>query len=303
MELGMIGLGKMGSNMTRRLLNNGHRMVIYDRHEENTSPLEAMGAFAAQSMDDMANHLSTPRAVWIMVPAGQPTEDAVNSLAGMLSSGDTIVDGGNSYYKDSLRRAKTLEAKGISLLDIGVSGGVWGLEEGYCLMAGGDEEAYRRLEPVLKSLAPSENRGFGRVGPSGSGHFVKMVHNAIEYGMMEAYAEGYELMQKKEGFNLDLHQVSEIWQYGSVIRSWLLDLASAALEADPGLDQLESYVADSGEGRWAVQESLELDVPLPVVTLALQARFRSRQNNPFSGRMLAALRQQFGGHKVHSRDE
>ena len=303
MQLGMIGLGKMGSNMTRRLLSGNHNVVIYDRQEEHMSPLATEGAQAARSMDELVGHLAAPRTIWLMLPAGEPTEDTVNLLAEMLASGDTVVDGGNSNYKDSMRRAEALKMKGISLLDVGVSGGIRGLKEGYCLMAGGDEGAYQRLEPALKSLAPTETLGFGRVGPSGAGHFVKMVHNAIEYGMMEAYAEGFELMQKKEEFDLDLHHVSAIWEDGSVIRSLLLELATAALKADPNLEQLQSYVADSGEGRWAVEESLDLDVPLPVVTLALQARFRSRQDNPFAGRMLAALRQQFGGHAVHTKND
>ena len=233
-----------------------------------------------------------------MVPAGEATETTINALAECMSPGDTVIDGGNSNYKDSMRRAGALATLGISFLDAGTSGGVWGLAEGYSLMVGGDEEAYRRLEPVFQSLAPAPDRGYGRVGPAGSGHFVKMVHNGIEYGLMQAYAEGFELMRAKTDFELDLAQVSQIWRSGSVVRSWLLDLTAAALEEDPGLETIQAYVEDSGEGRWTVQEGVELSVPLPVISLALQARFRSRQEQPFGARLLAAMRNQFGGHAV-----
>jgi 6-phosphogluconate dehydrogenase len=233
-----------------------------------------------------------------MVPSGDPTESTINTLADQLSPGDTILDGGNSYYKDSMRHATILSQKGVRFLDVGTSGGIWGLKEGYCLMVGGDPEAYHRLEPVFRTLAPSSSTGYGHVGPSGAGHFVKMVHNGIEYGMMQAYAEGFELMEAKSEFNLDLHHIAEIWRYGSVVRSWLLDLAEAALKDDPTLDRIEAYVEDTGEGRWAVLESVELAVPTPVITQSLQARFRSRQERPFAARLLTALRQQFGGHAV-----
>ncbi|MFC1913595.1 phosphogluconate dehydrogenase (NAD(+)-dependent, decarboxylating), partial [Chloroflexota bacterium] len=242
--------------------------------------------------------LSSPRAVWLMVPSGEPTESTIQALAAAISSGDIVIDGGNSNYKDSMRRASALAKKGIKFLDVGTSGGIWGLKEGYCLMIGGDRAAFHIMEPVFQRLAPSPEQGYGYVGPSGSGHFVKMVHNGIEYGMMQSYAEGFELMQAKGELELDLHQIAEIWRYGSVVRSWLLDLAAAALAEDPTLAGIQAHVEDSGEGRWTVQESIDLGVPIPVITQSLQARFRSRQAQPFSAKMLAALRQQFGGHKV-----
>jgi 6-phosphogluconate dehydrogenase len=233
-----------------------------------------------------------------MVPAGEPAESTINVLSSLLSAGDVIIDGGNSNYKDSMRRAESLAGKGLFFLDVGTSGGVWGLKEGYSLMVGGEPEAFRRLEPVFRTLAPSPDTGYGHIGPAGSGHFVKMIHNGIEYGMMQAYAEGFELMRAKEEFGIDLARTAEIWRHGSVVRSWLLDLAAAALHEDPGLESLQAYVDDSGEGRWTVQESIELGVPVPVITQALQARFRSRQEQPFGVKLLAAMRQQFGGHAV-----
>lgn len=298
MEIGMIGLGRMGSNMARRLLEGGHNVAVYDPGKEAVEESAARGAAGYGSVADLVKSLSLPRAVWIMVPSGEPTESTITSLAGELSRGDVVIDGGNSRYKDSLRRAKALAEKGIYFLDSGTSGGIWGLKEGYCLMIGGDKEAYLRLEPVFRTLAPSTENGYGHVGPSGAGHFVKMIHNGIEYGLMQAYAEGFELMQAKEEFKLDLPRVAELWRHGSVVRSWLLDLAAAALKEDPKLDNLQAYVDDSGEGRWMVEESIELAVPTPVITQALQARFRSRQEQPFGVKLLAALRQQFGGHAV-----
>ena len=298
MELGMIGLGRMGGNMVRRLLDGGHQVVLYDPAKEAVETLVGQGAIGATSISNLAEKLLKPRAVWLMVPSGEPTESTIKSLAAELSPNDIIIDGGNSNYKDSMRRAANLSEKGIIFLDVGTSGGIWGLKEGYCLMVGGEEGAFQRLEPVFKTLAPSPNEGYGHVGPSGAGHFVKMVHNGIEYGLMQAYAEGFELMQAKEVFNLNLPQIAQIWRFGSVVRSWLLDLAAAALEEDPKLESLEAYVEDSGEGRWTVEESVELAVPTPVITQALQVRFRSRQDQPFGGRLLAALRQQFGGHRV-----
>ena len=298
MELGMIGLGRMGGNMVRRLLDGGHQVVVYDPAKEAVETLVGQGAIGATSISNLAEKLLKPRAVWLMVPSGEPTESTIKSLAAELSPNDIIIDGGNSNYKDSMRRAANLSEKGIIFLDVGTSGGIWGLKEGYCLMVGGVEGAFQRLEPVFKTLAPSPNEGYGHVGPSGAGHFVKMVHNGIEYGLMQAYAEGFELMQAKEVFNLNLPQIAQIWRSGSVVRSWLLDLAAAALEEDPKLESLEAYVEDSGEGRWTVEESVELAVPTPVITQALQVRFRSRQDQPFGGRLLAALRQQFGGHRV-----
>ncbi len=298
MELGMIGLGRMGSNMTRRLLGGGHQVVVYDPVKEAVEAVVGQGAVSATSLGELAAKLTRPRAVWLMVPSGEPTESAINALAAELSPDDIIIDGGNSNYKDSMRRATALSEKGLSFLDVGTSGGIWGLKEGYCLMVGGKNKAFRRMEPIFQTLAPSLHRGYGHVGPSGAGHFVKMVHNGIEYAMMEAYAEGFELMQAKGELELNLPQIAEIWRYGSVIRSWLLDLAAAAFQEDPKLENIEAYVEDSGEGRWTVQESIELAVPLPVITQSLQARFRSRQAQPFGGRLLAALRKQFGGHPV-----
>lgn len=301
MELGMIGLGRMGGNMAQRLLNGGHRVIVYDPDSKAIEAAVQKGAIGASSFGDLVEKLTPPRAVWTMVPSGEPTESTINNLAAVLAPADTIIDGGNSKYKDSMRRAKDLSEKGLMFLDVGTSGGVWGLEEGYCLMVGGDNDAYNRLEPVFQTLAPSPENGYGYVGPSGAGHFVKMMHNGIEYGVMQAYAEGFELMRAKSEFNLDLHQVAQIWRYGSVIRSWLLDLTAAALENDPALENIQAYVEDSGEGRWAVEESIELGIPVPVITQALQARFRSRQEQPFGAKLLAALRQQFGGHAVRKR--
>ena len=299
MELGMIGLGRMGGNMARRLLNGGHRVVAYDLSEDAVRASEATGAVAAASLEDLVEKLAPPRSLWVMVPAGGPTEDTIDSLIPLLSAGDTILDGGNSNYKDTIRRGEKLRHHSLHFVDVGTSGGVWGLTEGYSLMIGGDEEAFKRLEPIFKTLAPGPDKGYGHMGPTGAGHFVKMVHNGIEYGLMQAYAEGFELMQAKEEFGLDLPQIAEVWRYGSVVRSWLLDLTAAALEEDPNLESLQSYVDDSGEGRWTVEESVELAVPLPVITLSLQARFRSRQEQPFGGKLLSAMRNQFGGHAVH----
>jgi 6-phosphogluconate dehydrogenase len=245
------------------------------------------------------SQLNAPRAVWIMLPSGDITEAGIDELLGLMSPGDTIIDGGNSNYKDSIRRSEKAIRYGVDFLDAGTSGGIWGLQEGYALMVGGNKAAYERLEPIFQSLAPAADRGVGRVGPSGAGHFTKMIHNGIEYGMMQAYAEGFEILAAKSELAEDLEQISKIWQHGSVVRSWLLDLAVAALEEDGDLSSLTSHVDDSGEGRWTVQESVDLGVPAPVITASLQARFRSRQANPFGGRMLAALRNQFGGHAVH----
>jgi len=294
----MIGLGRMGGNMAQRLMAAGHRIVAYDPAPDAVKTMESKGAVGAQSIANLVSKLALPRAVWLMVPSGEPTEITIGAIASELSSGDIILDGGNSYYKDSIRRSEYLAEKEILYLDVGVSGGVWGLKEGYSLMVGGEADAFRQLEPIFQSLAPASDRGYGHVGPSGAGHFVKMVHNGIEYGLMEAYAEGFELMQAKEEFNLNLPQIAEIWRYGTVIRSWLLDLAAAALSEDPKLESLQAYVEDTGEGRWTVQESIDLSVPIPVITQSLQARFRSRQEQPFGPKMLAALRNQFGGHSV-----
>lgn len=298
MKIGMIGLGRMGSNMTLRLLSGGHRVIVYDISKDAVDTLVKQGGIGADSIDDMVNLLPRPRAIWLMVPAGRATESTVDTLAGKLSPGDIVADGGNSYYRDSMRRALALFQRKIIFLDVGTSGGIWGRKEGYCLMVGGEIEAFRHIEPALRTLAPSPDEGYGHVGPSGAGHFVKMIHNGIEYGMMESLAEGFELMQTKAEFKLDLHRIAQIWHSGSVIRSWLLDLAAAALKEDPGLESLEAYVEDSGEGRWTIQESLDLQVPIPVITQSLQARYRSRQVQPFGARLVAALRRQFGGHPV-----
>ena len=298
MEIGIVGLGRMGGNMARRLLRAGHRVMAYDMSAEAVSDMESEGAAGASSLEDMVGKLAQPRAVWVMVPAGEITENTVQTLARLLSEGDTVIDGGNNYYKESMRRAEDLRRCGIRFLDSGTSGGIWGLKEGYSLMVGGDEDSFRRLEPIFQALAPGPDRGYGHVGPAGAGHFVKMVHNGIEYGLMQAYAEGFELMAAKKEFGLDLHQVATIWQNGSVVRSWLLDLTASALEQDPNLEQVEAYVEDTGEGRWTVLESVETAVPTPVITAALQARFRSRQEQPFGVRLLAMMRNLFGGHAI-----
>ena len=298
MELGMIGLGRMGGNMAQRILRAGHRVVVYDPRPEAVQALAQEGAVGASSVTNLIEQLSQPRAVWVMVPDGDPTDSTVNTVAESLSPGDAVIDGGNSNYKDSIRRASALAEKGLLFLDAGTSGGVWGLEEGYSMMVGGDLHTFQRLEPIFQALAPAPDRGYGHVGPAGAGHFVKMVHNGIEYGLMQAYAEGFELMKAKEELHLDLTQIAQIWRHGSVVRSWLLDLTAAALEDDPGLDAIQAYVEDSGEGRWTVQESIDLNVPTPVISLSLQARFRSRQDQPFGAKVLAAMRNQFGGHAV-----
>ena len=298
MELGMIGLGRMGGNMTQRLLRGGHRVVAYDPDEGARRAAQTAGADGAASIAEVAAMLTAPRAVWVMVPAGDVTDATINELADALSAGDAIIDGGNSNYKQTIRRAAAVKARGIEMLDSGTSGGVWGLTEGYSLMVGGDAATFARLEPIFQTLAPSADSGYGRVGPSGAGHFVKMVHNGIEYGMMQAFAEGFELMEAKRELELDLAQIAEIWRYGSVVRSWLLDLTAAALEESGDLAGIQAYVDDSGEGRWTVEESIELAVPIPVIAASLQARFRSRQSEPFGAKLLAAMRNQFGGHSV-----
>ena len=298
MQIAIIGLGKMGGNMAARLVEAGHTVFVWNRTPEKIRELVAQGARALTSMEAPGNEMAARRAVWIMLPAGEPTETALAKIASRLEPGDVLIDGGNSNYHDTQRRAAGLRQKGLFLVDVGTSGGIWGRKEGYCLMAGGDEEAVGLLEPVLQTLAPTPDHGWGRVGPSGSGHFVKMVHNGIEYGMMQAYAEGFEILRAKKEFGLDLHRVSEMWRYGSVVRSWLLDLTTSALAADPSLAAIQDWVADSGEGRWTVQEAIDLDVPAPVISLALWMRFRSRQDESYAGKMLAAMRQQFGGHAV-----
>jgi len=300
MQIAMIGLGKMGMNMARRLLGGGHEVVAWNRSRDKTDELVKEGAIGAYSLEEVASSLEAPRIVWIMLPAGKPVEDTLGKLKGLLEPGDTIVEGGNSYYKDDIRRAGELEPTGISYMDAGVSGGIWGLTLGYCTMVGGPREKFGQLEPIFKTLAPEE--GYLYCGPAGAGHFVKMVHNGIEYGMMQAYGEGFEILEASPyGPSLDYAQVSHLWNQGSVIRSWLLELAEAAFKNDGRLDQIKGYVDDSGEGRWTVQQAIETAVPAPVITQSLFARFRSRQDNSFSNRVLAALRREFGGHAVKKR--
>ena len=298
MQLGMIGLGKMGANMTARLIRGGHEVVAFDRSADAVRAAAGGGAVAAASLDDLVARLVPPRAVWVMVPSGAPTEATVDALAATLGRGDVVVDGGNSNYKDSVRRAASLAARGLHFVDCGTSGGVWGLAEGYSMMVGGEAEAVERLRPILETLAPGRERGWGHVGPSGSGHFVKMVHNGIEYGLMQAYAEGFSILAHKEQMGLDLAQVAEIWRHGSVVRSWLLDLAARALAENPAMEGIAPFVPDSGEGRWTVAEAIDLDVPAPVITLALVQRLRSRDAESYADRLLSALRNQFGGHAV-----
>ncbi len=295
MRIGMIGLGRMGGNMARRLLRGGHEVVGYNRNPEVTKKVEGEGAIGAYSLEDLVSNLETPRVAWSMVPAGGPTEETVNRLGELLDSGDIVVDGGNSRYTDSITRAGALREKGISFIDAGTSGGIWGLEEGYCLMVGAEPEAFQTLEPALKTLAP-EN-GYALVGPPGAGHFTKMVHNGVEYALMQGYAEGFEILDASE-FDLDLAQVANLWRQGSVVRSWLLDLAASALEKDPRLSELAPYVEDSGEGRWTVETAINEAVPAPTIAAALFARFSSRQDESFAMKLLAALRQEFGGHAV-----
>jgi len=304
MELGIVGLGKMGANMARRLSRDGHRVVGYNRTVEVAYDLaeEEENVVPVESLEELVEELSPPRAAWSMVPAGGPTDQVVSALLELLEADDILIDGGNSNYKDSLRHAQNVSEQGLHFVDVGVSGGIWGLKEGYGMMVGGEEDIVDHLSPIFETLAPGSDRGWGRVGPNGAGHFVKMVHNGIEYGMMQAYAEGFEIMQAKEEFDLDLHNVAEIWRFGTVIRSWLLDLTADALAEDQSLSDIKGYVEDSGEGRWTVFEAIDLDVPAPVITLALQMRLVSRQAESYSAKLLAALRNQFGGHAVKTTD-
>ncbi len=296
MQLAMLGLGRMGGNMVQRLLQGGHKVVAYDVDQRRAAALTELGATPALTLDEVIAALTPPRVCWSMVPSGKSTEELISSLSARMQKGDIIVDGGNSNFKDSQRRAKELAERGVHFCDAGTSGGIWGLKNGYCLMVGGTPEAYATLEPALKSLAPEG--GLMRTGPAGSGHFVKMVHNGIEYGLMAAYAEGFEILKTSPFGQLDLPEIAGIWRYGSVVRSWLLELLHDALEKDPGLDGLRGYVEDSGEGRWTVQAAIDQNVPAPVITLALQMRIASRQDQSFSAKVQAALRNEFGGHAV-----
>jgi len=298
MELGMIGLGRMGANMTERLVRGGHRVVGYDLKAESRARVEAIGAASATSLEGVVAKLAPPRTLWLMVPAGDITDATIASLVPLLQAGDAIVDGGNSNYKDTLRRAGMLAERKIDFVDCGTSGGVWGLAEGYSMMIGGDVQSVERLRPIFETLAPARDAGWGRVGPAGSGHFTKMVHNGIEYGLMQAYAEGFSILEHKKEFGLDLHQIAEIWRQGSVVRSWLLDLTSEALAKNPTLAGIAPYVSDSGEGRWTLAEAIDLDVPAPVIALSLIARLRSRDADSFADKLLAAMRNQFGGHAI-----
>ncbi len=295
MQIGIVGLGKMGLNMVRRLRQDDHDVVVYNRSDGPYAEAQKVGAVTSTSLADLMSKLSAPRVVWSMVPSGKATDQVIEELSSLASADDLIIDGGNTNYKDSVARGKTLGGKSLGFLDIGTSGGIWGLKIGYCMMVGGDSKYIDRIRPVLDSLAPPD--GWAHVGPHGAGHFVKMIHNGIEYGMMAAYAEGFEILHGSR-FDLDLNQIAELWNHGSVIRSWLLELAVSAFEKDPQLDAISDWVADSGEGRWTVAEAIELDIPAPVITLSLLQRLRSRQDSSFSGKVLAALRNEFGGHAV-----
>ncbi len=298
MQLGLIGLGKMGGNMAERLRLAGHKVVGFDFSADAVKKLSDAGSVGANTLADLVKNLDAPRAIWIMVPSGDPVDETIAKLEPLLSKGDILIDGGNSNYKDTIRRHKEVTAKGFHYVDVGTSGGVWGLKEGYSMMIGGDKEPVQRLSPIFEALAPAKDKGWGHVGPSGAGHFVKMVHNGIEYGMMQAFAEGFTIMEKKEQLDLDLAQIAEIWRHGSVVRSWLLDLTADALKQNPTLDGLQAYVSDSGEGRWTVFEAIDLNVSAPVITESLIRRIRSREENNFTDRMLAIMRNAFGGHAV-----
>lgn len=297
MQMGMIGLGRMGANMVRRLLRGGHECVVFDLSPKAVEDLVKEKAVGAVDFKDLVQDLKVPRAIWLMVPAAV-VDKTISQLLPHLGAGDILIDGGNSYYIDDIRRAKQLGAKRIHYVDVGTSGGVWGLKEGYSMMVGGDKPSVDYLRPLLETLAPGKDQGWGHVGPSGAGHFVKMVHNGIEYGMMQAYAEGFAVLKKKGEFALDMHQISEIWRTGSVVRSWLLDLLSIALKENPEMAGIAPYVADSGEGRWTVAEAIDLDVPAPIITLSLLQRLTSRDSDSYSDKLLAAMRNQFGGHAM-----
>jgi 6-phosphogluconate dehydrogenase len=300
MELGMVGLGRMGGNMTTRLVRGGHRVVGYSRSQEKVDAVIASGAEGALTFPELVHKLRPPRNVWLMVPAGAPTEEAIDALIPLLADGDRIIDGGNSFYKDSVRRSAKVRAAGRRYLDVGTSGGIWGLKEGYSMMIGGEADDVAALRPIFQTLAPGADEGWGHVGAAGAGHFVKMVHNGIEYGLMQSYAEGFAILKAKGEYALDLPAIAEIWRKGSVVRSWLLDLTSDALHHPENLQKIAPYVEDSGEGRWTVFEAIDLNVPAPVITTSLQQRIRSREVDPFVEKLLAAMRQEFGGHAVKS---
>ena len=298
MELGMIGLGKMGANMTERLVRGGHRVVGYDLNPESIVNIVEKGAEGADSLEDLVGRLPDPQIIWIMVPAGDPVDKTIEALLPFLRPGAVIIDGGNSYYRDTLRRAELCTGSGVQIVDCGTSGGVWGLEAGYSMMVGGDQRVVENLGPIFETLAPAVDQGWGWVGPAGSGHFVKMVHNGIEYGLMQAYAEGLAIMEAKEEFGLDLHHIAEIWRHGSVIRSWLLDLTTEALEENPTMEGIAPFVPDSGEGRWTVFEAIDLNVAVPIITNSLFRRISSRDEEEYADRVLSAMRNKFGGHSI-----
>ena len=293
----MVGIGRMGAGLTRRLMRGGHRVVAFDRDANALKAIADDGAISASTLEQMVRELAPPRAVWLMVPAGEPTESSVRAVGALLDPGDVIIDGGNSNWHDAKRRASSLDEKGVRFLDCGTSGGVWGEREGFCLMVGGHDQAFAQVEPAFATLAP--DGGYAHVGPVGAGHYVKMVHNGIEYALLQGYGEGFEIMNASE-YDLDLRQIAEVWRHGSVVRSWLLDLIAAAYRRDPELSALTGYVEDSGEGRWTVQEALDKDVPAPVINLSLIMRLRSRQQDSYSAKVIAALRNEFGGHPIHS---
>lgn len=300
MEIGIIGMGRMGANMSKRLLKGGQQVAVFDRHPEKVQELVDLGAMGTRSILELAQMLKPPRAIWLMIAAGPPIDQVITALIPMLSPDDLIIDGGNSYYKDTLRRAAWLKEKKLNFVDVGTSGGIWGITEGYSMMIGGEKNQVERLRPVFETLAPGKDKGWGHVGPSGAGHFVKMVHNGIEYGMMQAYAEGFSIFKSKKEFSLDLYQIAEIWRYGSVVRSWLLDLTSEVFARDQELSDIAPFVADSGEGRWTTFEAVELNVPAPVITMSLIERIRSRDTDSFGDKILAMMRNQFGGHPIKS---
>jgi 6-phosphogluconate dehydrogenase len=298
MELGMIGLGRMGAAMTKRLLAAGHTVVAYDQDRAAVERSITDGAVGAVSLDALVSRLTAPRTVWVMVPAGDACNDTIERLTRLLKADDTLIDGGNSNYRDTLQRAFSVQKSGVHFVDVGTSGGIWGLKEGYCLMIGGDAAVVKRIQPLFESLAPAQDRGWAHVGPVGAGHFTKMVHNGIEYGLMQAYSEGFALLEKNKDFHLDLPKIAEIWRHGSVVRSWLLDLTAQALAENPTLEGIGPSVADSGEGRWMVAEAIAADVPCPVITLSLLERIRSRVQDSFGNRVLAVMRNKFGGHAI-----
>ncbi|MFV2000254.1 MAG: phosphogluconate dehydrogenase (NAD(+)-dependent, decarboxylating) [Acidimicrobiia bacterium] len=302
MNIGMIGLGKMGANMAERLVRGGHRVVGFDLNPDSVVGLVDRGAEGADSLEDLVGKLPTPRTIWIMVPSGRPVDATIESLTPLLDEGDIVIDGGNSNYKDTLRRAETCRLAGHKFIDVGTSGGVWGLTEGYSMMVGGDEDDVEYLRPLFETLAPAPDKGWGRTGSSGAGHYVKMVHNGIEYGLMQSYAEGFALMEAKDDYGFDLAQIAQIWQHGSVVRSWLLDLTAAALEGNPTMDGVAPWVPDSGEGRWTVFEAIDLNVSAPVISLSLMRRIGSRDDVEYADRLLSSMRNQFGGHDVKSEE-